>query len=366
MRFELSEEQQLIRDSVAEFLERRCPPARVRAIAEDGAAFDPELWAGLAEQRYLGVNLPESCGGMDLSPVELAVIAEEIGRACMPGPFLSTVWGAGLLRGAGRESLLADLAQGKTRVAVAHLEAGGDWDPASVRATARRDGDGWVLDGRKVCVMDAGAAEHIVATARGEDGSLLIAAVPRDARGLTVGATPGIDLTRPLGELTLERVRVSSRQVVASGESADRALAEATRTATVAACADLVGVMRWMLDATVVHAKRREQFGRPIGTFQAVQHLCADMLLLLEGSWSATYYAAWALGEREPDAARAVSIAKAYVSDAAREVGNRAHQVHGGIGFTWEHDLHLYFRRAKLGEHLFGDATYHRERVAPA
>src|SRR5581483_12026332 len=186
-----------------------------------------------------------------------------------------------------------------------------------------------------------------------------LAVVPVERRDAVIEPMRSMDATRKLYRVTFERIALD--QALRGGGDAVRA---AIDIATVALCAEMVGAMQWVLETTVAYAKTRQQFGRPIGSFQAVQHQCADMLLLTESARSATYYAAWALTERDPSAPHAVSIAKAYCSDAFREVGNRGIQVHGGIGFTWEHDLQLYYKRSKSSETLFGDPTFHRERIA--
>ena len=212
-------------------------------------------------------------------------------------------------------------------------------------------------------VPDAAAADFLVCAARrGPDVGLFI--VPRGARGLTVSPLPAIDETRKLYQVAFEDVPVAEDDFLAIGDSARAALERALAVATVALAAEMVGGMQRVMEIAVEYAKARKQFGKPIGQFQAVQHLCADMLLLTESSRSAAYYAAWALQERAPEADVAVSIAKAYASDAYREVGNRGIQVQGGMGFTWENNVHLYYKRAKASELMFGDATYHRERIA--
>jgi alkylation response protein AidB-like acyl-CoA dehydrogenase len=249
------------------------------------------------------------------------------------------------------------------KATVALLEEGASWEPEGVKLRAEREGGHISLTGRKLFVPDAAAADVIVCVAR--DGeSLLLVPIERGAEGLSVRQTPAMDATRKLYEVVFEGVRVDESEVLGADGDAHAALGGALDAATAVLCAEMVGGMQWVLDATVEYAKTRQQFGRVIGSFQAVQHMCADMLLLTESARSAAYYAAWALAEDDPQARVAVSVAKAYCSDACREVANRGVQVHGGIGFTWEHDLHLYYKRAKSSETLFGDAAFHRERIA--
>jgi alkylation response protein AidB-like acyl-CoA dehydrogenase len=222
-----------------------------------------------------------------------------------------------------------------------------------------------VLNGRKLFVNDADVADFLLVAARVE-GELAIAAVGRRAAGVEVRAMPALDLTRPLYAVTFGNAVVDGDAILATGVRARTALEWAMKVGTVAIVAEMVGGMQRVLEQTVEYAKARKQFGVPIGQFQAVQHLCADMLLLTESSRSAAYYAAWALANSHTEAGTAVSVAKTYASDAYREVGNRGIQVHGGMGFTWENDLHLYYRRAKSSENAFGDGSYHRERIARA
>jgi len=374
MNFDLSDEQKLLQESARRFLARHCEMPRVRELMETETAVDESLWKAAADQGWPGMTLPEADGGLGLGLMELAVVFEEIGRACAPGPFLSTLWAATLIAesrdNAEPIELLGQLASGSTRATVALLESDASWDLAHVAQETVAGDDDFRMNGRKTCVMDAGSADHLVVASR-LHGDLVLCVVPTKADGVTVTPTPGIDLTRRLCQVDFENVTVDRGAVLARGDRARDALARSMSVGAVAACADLVGGMDRVLETSVEYVKTRKQFGQLIGSFQAVQHQCSDMLLMLESSRSATYFAAWAAspahgpaGDRDPDCDRAVSIAKAYCSDAGREVGNRAIQVHGGIGFTWEYDLHLYYRRAKASELMFGDATFHREAIA--
>jgi alkylation response protein AidB-like acyl-CoA dehydrogenase len=364
MEFDLSKPQKLLQRSARDFFARACPPKRVRELMATDTALDPELWSAVADQGWLGVHLDESCGGLGLGAVELAVVADEMGRACFPGPFLGTVWAATLVAAAGGKSKYAEpLATGETKGAVALFEPDCGWNPDELQLKATPDAGGFKLSGRKAFVRDAPTADLLVCAARSDKGPLL-AAVPAAAAGVKVTATPGIDATRKLGNVDFEQVSVGGDDVLAVGKAAEETLARSIDVATLCACADMLGGMQWIIEHAVEYAKTRQQFGRSIGTFQAVQHMCADMLVWCESSRSATYYAAWTLDAEPDEAARAVAIAKAYASDASREVANRGVQVHGGIGFTWEHDLQLYYKRCKASEVLCGDAAFHRERLA--
>ncbi len=367
MDFDLSKPQKLLKDSAREFLARECQPERVRELMATATAHDDKLWQSIADQGWTALVIPEEHGGLGLGLVEMAVVAEEMGRACLPGAFLSTLTASALIERAGtpeqRAKYLAPIAAGELKATVAFLEEGASWDVDGVKLEAKRGGGNFSVTGRKLFVSDAGVADLLICVARDGD-SLALLPVERGADGLNIKPMPSMDGTRKIYEVAFDGVAVAERDALGADGDAPGALRGALEVAIVALCAEMVGGMQWVLDTTVEYAKTRQQFGRPIGSFQAVQHQCADMLLLTESSRSAAYYAAWALTEGDPAASGAVSIAKAYCSDAYREVGNRGVQVHGGIGFTWEHDLQLYYKRSKSSETLFGDATFHRERIA--
>jgi len=353
MQFGLNESQEFLRDSARKFFAGECPISEVRRLMDTDTAFDAKLWAKLAEQGYTGIIFPEEFGGVGLGVVELVLLMEEAGRALLPGPYFSTVVMAGSLLDAlatkeKKKKYLAPICRGEARCAVAFFEPEGSWDVSDVRVTEVNG----KLKGEKLFVPDAAVAHWIIVVAR--NGVFL---VDSKARGLQIQPMLGMDLTRKLYSVRFDDV--SGEKL---GETAD--VAGPRGIATVALAAEMVGGMQRTLDITVEYAKTRKQFGKPIGSFQAVQHQCADMYLETESARSAVYYAAWALQHHAPDAAAAVSIAKLCASDASRTVGNRGIQVHGGMGFTWENDLHLYYRRAKASETAFGDATFHRERLA--
>jgi len=367
MDFDLSKPQKLLKHSAREFFARECKLDRVRELMETDTAHDDKLWQSIADQGWTGLVVPEEHGGLGLGLVELAVVAEEMGRACLPGAFLSTLTAAALVERAGsvaqRAKYLEPIAAGELKATVAFLEEGASWEVDEIKLKATREGGNFQLSGRKLFVPDAGIADLLICVARDGDGLALLP-VERGAEGLSIKAMPSMDGTRKLHEVAFESVMVAEADVFGADGDARGALRGALEVGCVALCAEMVGGMQWVLETTVEYAKTRQQFGRAIGSFQAVQHQCADMLLMTESARSATYYAAWALTEGDPSASVAVSIAKAYCSDAYREVGNRGIQVHGGIGFTWEHDLQLYYKRSKSSETLFGDATFHRERIA--
>ncbi|HEX8137055.1 MAG TPA: acyl-CoA dehydrogenase family protein [Pyrinomonadaceae bacterium] len=368
MDFELSKPQKLLKESARQFFVRECGPERVRALMETADAHDDGLWQAMAEQGWTGLLVAEEHGGLGLGLVEMAAVAEEMGRACLPGPFLSTLLAATLIERAGnaeqREKYLGPIASGELKATVALLEESVSWEAGSVRLAASRSGGGnFSVTGRKLFVSDAEASDLLICVAR-EGDALVLLPVERGAAGLFVKPMPSMDWTRKVYEVSFESVAVAGTDAFGADGETEGALRAALEVATAALCAEMVGGMQWVLDTTVEYAKTRQQFGRAIGSFQAVQHQCADMLLMTESARSAAYYAAWALTENDSTARVALSVAKAYCSDAYREVCNRGVQVHGGIGFTWEHDLQLYYKRSKSSETLFGDATFHRERIA--
>jgi alkylation response protein AidB-like acyl-CoA dehydrogenase len=366
MDFDLSKPQELLRESAREVFARQCPMERVRVLMAGASGLDEEIWSTMADQGWLGMHLPESAGGLGLGLVELAIIAAEMGRACVPGPFLATLWAATLLAHADSpvaQRSLGPIMDGKLRATTAFLEPGGGWHPDDVQLRVESTGKTYRISGRKIWVLDAADAALIVCVGRADDRVLILPVHP-DTPGVTLTATPSLDPTRKLYQIDFADVTVPAGDVLASGAHAGAAVARAQQVATVVVAAELVGVAQKVLEMSVEYARTRQQFGRTIGSFQAVQHQCADMLLRAESARSAVYYAAWALSAEAPDAPRALAVAKAYASDAAREVCHHGIQVHGGIGFTWEHDLHLYLKRARSGEALFGDADFHREEIA--
>ncbi len=368
MHFDLSESQQLLKNTARKFWQAECPLAEARRRMEAPGACDAALWKKIAEQGWTGVLFPEEFDGLGLGMVEMAVLMEEMGRALAPVPYLATVLMAGtLLDRAGtpaqKRRWLGPICRGEARATVALLEAAASWDPDGVSLAADKSAPGFTVNGAKLFVANAEEADSLICGAR-IDGELALLVIDRRSKGLTVEPMPAIDLTRQLYAVKLDHVEVPAENILATGAAARQALDAMLETATAGLAAEMVGGMQRVLEISVEYAKTRKQFGKPIGQFQAVQHMCADMLLAAEGSRSAAYYAAWAIESGAPQAALAVSVAKAYAGDAYRETGNRGIQVHGGMGFTWENDVHLYYRRAKASDLLFGDSSYHREKVA--
>ncbi len=364
MDFELSDDQRALQDAASTLLDDRCPTTRVREVADGTGQLDDLLWSAMAEQGWLAVELPEAAGGLGLGLVETVVLCEQLGRHLAPVPFLGTV-----LTGVALASAVADGAIDPTtplgEVAVGtwiEQLAAGDavgavaWSRRPEAVTARPDVDGgWTLSGRTDLVVYGPSADVVVVFAEAEGSPALFALAPLGPERPT--AEPAMDRTRSVGWLAL-----ADRRALRLG-GADRAGDLLDRAAT-ASSAEMLGAADRVLEMTVAYAKDRVQFGRPIGGFQAVKHRCADMLVDVEGMRSATYYAAWAVGAADPDARAAASVAKVWCSDAARRVMASGLQVHGGIGFTWEHDLHLFLKRSQLDQMSFGDAGLHRERLA--
>jgi alkylation response protein AidB-like acyl-CoA dehydrogenase len=360
MQFGLTETQQMLKNAARSFFPAECPIAEVRRLMETDGAYDEGLWRKIAEHGWTGILFDEESGGMGLGLVEMAVAAEEMGRALLPGPYFSTVFVAGALLNAlpHRRDQLQAISEGRARATLALLEESASWETGGVEM-ALRNGR---LSGTKLLVPDAATADLLLCVAR-SGGEVVVAQVCNSARGVSIRRMPSIDRTRQLYSVEFDQ---APAEVLARGDQAQAALDRAMDIATVALVAEMVGGMQRIMELSVEYVKTRKQFGKVIGQFQSVQHQCADMLLLTESSRSAAYYAAWALNQGAADARTAVSVAKAYASDAYREVGNRGIQVHGGMGFTWENDIHLYYRRAKASEIAFGDAAFHRERIAGA
>jgi alkylation response protein AidB-like acyl-CoA dehydrogenase len=374
MDFGFSEEQELLRSTARKFLENECTSQFVRTVMETEEGTTPEFWAKLAEQGWLGLIYPEAYGGAGLGLVDLVVLLEEMGRAVMPGPYFSSVLLGGLAilkagTDAQKKEWLPRIAAGEAKVTLAWTEPNARWDAAGVTVTATDAGGRFTLSGTKLFVHDAHTADALVvaartAQARAPEEGISLFLVPASASGLDVKLLPTMDQTRKLCEVTLTNVGVGADALLGEQDRGWIPLSRVIDEATVGLCAEMCGGAQRVLDMTTQYAKIRVAFGRPIGAYQGVKHRAADMLVDVENAKSITYYAAWAVDEGVPEATLAVSMAKAYVSDAYRKVSAAGIQLHGGIGFTWEHDLHLYFKRAKGSEFTFGDATHHRERVA--
>jgi len=371
--FAFSQEQEMLRRSAREFLAKECSPKVVRRLMESADGYDQALWKKIADLGWTALGIPEEYGGVGTF-LDLVVVLEEAGRALLPGPFFSTMGLAvPALVEAGTEAqkkeVLSAIAAGSARATLAFTEPSGRWDAGSIGLTAKQSGGGWRLDGVKVFVPDVEAADYIVVVARtrgeGEEGVTLFL-VQDKPEGMALRPLETLDMTRRWSEIRFDGVQLGADAVMGAPDKAWPRLKRALEWATSALCAEMVGGVQKVLETSTEYAKTRHQFGKPIGIYQAVSHKLADMLVLSESGRSATYYAAWTVDADAPDRSLASSMAKAYVSDAYRKVAGDGIQVHGGIGFTWEHDMHLYFKRAKSSEVTLGDATFHRELVAQA
>jgi alkylation response protein AidB-like acyl-CoA dehydrogenase len=347
MDFELSDDQLALREGARELLDGRAPMDRVRNVVDAGGGVDAELWKAMVGQGWTAVELPEARGGLGLGTVEIAVLLEEVGRRVAPAPFLPTVLALGALERAGEHEWVDRLLEGEGTGCVA-------WSARADAVGAAHDGSGWQLNGRAGPVVYAPSADVAIVVAAEAEGPALfaldLAQLGRPAR------EPALDQTRELGWLDL-----TGAGAVRLGDA--RAVDQLLDRAAAGASAEMLGGAARALDMAVEYAKDRVQFGRPIGSFQAVKHRCADMLVDVEGMRSTAYWAAWCIGAGDPDASIAASTAKIWCSDAAKRVMSSALQVHGGIGFTWEHDLHLFLKRSQLDQVSFGDASYHRQRL---
>jgi alkylation response protein AidB-like acyl-CoA dehydrogenase len=364
--FAFSEEQEELRRSVRRFLDDKSPISEVRRLMETTEGYDPAVWAQMGSQLGLqGLAIPEEHGGSGFTYVELIVVLEEMGRSLLCAPYFSTVaLAANAILSSGddaaKKELLPGIASGDTIATLGFTEDNGRWDEGGIATTATRAGDGWTLDGHKMFVLDGHVANLLVVAARTPAG-LSLFAVDGNAPGLTRTPLATMDQTRKQARLELSGT--PARLIGADGGAA-AGLSKTLDLAAVALAAEQVGGAQRCLDMSVEYAKQRVQFGRPIGSFQAIKHKCADMLLEVESAKSAAYYAGWAAAEASDELPVVASLAKAYCSDAYFHAAAENIQIHGGIGFTWEHDAHLYFKRAKSSELLLGDPTYHRELLA--
>jgi alkylation response protein AidB-like acyl-CoA dehydrogenase len=366
MNFAFTDEQDELRKIVRSFLEAKSPESAVREQMETERGYDDAVWAQMAEQMGLqGLHIPEEYGGSGFSYVELGIVLEEMGRALLCAPFFSTVvLAANTLLHCGDEAAKKDylpgIASGETVATVAFTEPSGKWDESGIEMEATAAGDGHTLTGTKMYVLDGRVADLILVAARTPAGVSLFA-VDGEVEGLTRTPLSTMDQTRK--QAKLEFANTPARLIEIEGIGWD-VLAKVLDLVAVGLAAEQVGGAQKVLEMAVEYAKVRVQFGRPIGSFQAIKHKCADMLLEVESAKSAAYYGMWCAAEMDDELPSVASLAKAYCSEAYFHAAAENIQIHGGIGFTWEHPAHLYFKRAKSSELLFGDPTYHRELLA--
>jgi alkylation response protein AidB-like acyl-CoA dehydrogenase len=368
MDFGLSDDQEALQRAAREFLARECPPALVRETAKTADGVPRALYAKMAELGWMGLVVPETDGGLGLGTLELALVCEELGRAAAPGPFLGTqLVIAALLRAgskAQRRRWLPALLAGERFGALAYLEESDRHDADGIALAARRTRDGWRLDGTKLFVVGLPGADVLVVAARSGRRGISLFLVETAASGVRVRPAETIDVTRRVGEVRLRDVALERDALLGKEGAAWPVLARLLDLGAIGIAADSLGGAERTLEMAVEYSKVRQQFGRPIGSFQALKHMAAEMVADVEPARSLVWFAAYAFDGRPHEAARAAAIAKARLGDVYSRTVNRSVQMHGGIGFTWEHDLQLWFKRAAWNEIAFGDPTFHRERLA--
>ena len=365
----LNEAQQMLKNSAQEFLEAECPDTYVREMEEDENGYTTEMWQKLAEQGWLGLIIPEKYGGVELEFQDLTILLEEMGRFMLPGPYFSNVVLGGMsIMDSGTEEqkqeYLPRIAEGQIIVTLALNEPSGRWDPEGIELTAIETEGKYALNGTKLFVPNAHISDYIVVVARTGDGeddiSLFI--LPSQSNGVNQTLLKTIASDRQ-SEVTFDNVELPASSLLGEKNRGWQTIEKVLKWGAIGKCAEMSGGGQSVLDMTVEYAKQRTQFGRPIGTFQAIQHHCANMATDVEGAKFITYQAAWMLSEGLP-ADREVAMAKAWVSDAYKRVCALGHQSHGAIGFTKEHNMQLYSRRAKAAELAFGDSDLHLDKVA--
>ena len=365
----LSEIQQMLKNSAREFLAQECPLTLVREMEAEERGYTPELWRQLAGLGWTGVAFPEQYGGTGGDFLDLAVLLEETGRALLPGPFFASVVLGGLTvldagTAAQKQDILPGLCSGQLLLTLALTEASATYEPWGIATTATREGGAFRIDGAKLFVPQAHTADLLLVAARTTESAdpaqgLTLFLIPANAAGLTINPLTTISADRQC-EVILEGVQAPAAAVLGAVDGGWPIIQRALQRAVAGQCLEMLGGAEAVLEMTVEYAKQRTQFGRPVGTFQAVQHHCANMATDVEGCRHIAYQAAWKIASGEP-ADREVAMAKAWVSSAYQRVCNLAHQCHGAIGFTKEHDLQLYTRRAKVQELSYGDANWHKE-----
>jgi alkylation response protein AidB-like acyl-CoA dehydrogenase len=368
IQFAFTDEQEQFREAIRRFLQEKSPSTEVRRLMDTTEGYDPEIWRQLSDQLALpGIHIPEQYGGAGFGMVELCIVTEEMGRALLCAPYFSTaVLATNAILNAGTEaqqsSLLPDLASGTRLAALAVTEPSGQWDSQSIELVATPVAEGFLLDGAKSYVVDGHVADLLIVAGRvagtvGRDG-LALFTVSADAAGVARSLLPSMDPTRKLARIDFDSVQA---QRLGDGEDDATALDRTLDQAAIALANEMVGGAQALFDSAVDYAKLRVQFGRTIGSFQAIKHKCADMLLELELAKSAAYYAAQAAATDDPEWPALACLAKAAASETYLHIAAETIQIHGGIGFTWENDTHLWFKRAKSSEVFLGEPHYHRE-----
>ena len=367
-----SEEQEMLKKMARDFLTDKFPKTAVKEIEESELGYSPEIWKEMAELGWMGLVLPEKYGGAEMTFLDLAMLLEEMGRACLPGPYFSTVVLGGLpILDAGSEEqkqeYLPKIANGEAIFTLALTESSARYHAAAIEVKAAADNDAYILNGTKLFVPDANVADYMLVVARTDEKS-------RGEDGITIfivdAKNPGISCTvlktianDKLCEVVFNQVRVPKGNILGQLNQGWSAVKKIIERAAVGKCCEMVGCIQQALDMTVDYAKERKQYDRPIGSFQVIQHYCVDMITDVEGTRLSAYQTAWMISEGLP-CTQEVAIAKAWAGEACQRVMALAHQIHGAIGVTIDHDLQYYTRRAKAAEVTFGDASFYREIVA--
>jgi alkylation response protein AidB-like acyl-CoA dehydrogenase len=367
---ELSDDQRQLQDSVRSVLQRECPPSLVRGVIEEGKGTE-ELWARMVELDWPALTVPEAYGGIGLGFVEAAVVAEEMGRAVAPAPFLATATQfVPAVRAAGDDDqgrrFLGAVATSGVVGTLAVAEPSGSWDVADIATTAERHGGSWILQGEKAFVFDGARADELVVAARlvgtrGDDGIGLFVVPQSDVRSQPMR---DLDASRQYANVTLDAVRVEAERVLGEPGSLGPLVRRVVDEATAAVAAEMVGTCQSIFDIVHTYVGEREQFGVKIGSFQAIKHKLANMFVALESARATTYFAALTVAEDDDRQALAIATAKASVADCQKLLALEGIQCLGGIGYTWEHDMHMYIKRVKTSSAMFGSGAFHRARVA--
>lgn len=370
MDLSFSEEQEMLRKMARDFFANKCPKSLVREMAEDDKGYTPELWKEMASLGWMGLAIPEQCGGMG-SFFDLCILLEEMGRACLPGPFVSGAVGGFTILEAGskeqKKKWLPLIAQGEIIVTLALTEPSACFTPDGIEVAATVAGDAFVIEGTKLFVPDANVAHYLIVATRTDKGvnpeaGISLFMIDAKTPGIAISVLKTIAGDKQC-EVVFDKVKVPASAMLGARGKGWIYIHKVLQKAAIGMCAQMVGGAQQVLEMTIQYAKERVQFDKPIGSFQAVQHHCANMVTDVNTCWLMTYQAAWMLSEGMP-CAEEVAMAKAWTSEAFRRVSSLGHQIHGGIGFTEDHDMPLYSKRAKAWELAFGDADFHREAVA--
>jgi alkylation response protein AidB-like acyl-CoA dehydrogenase len=374
MEFGLTEEQEMLKTSARDFLEKECTRNHVRAMMKDEIGYSPELWKKMAELGWLGLAFPSQYGGGDGTFRDLTILCEEMGRTLLPSPFISTVvLGSLPILFAGtdkqRQDFLPKIIAGEMTIALAVLEEDGDFWPSGINLRADKRGNEYLLNGTKLFVWDAKAADYLLCAARTKRGpnpeeGITLFLVDAKEWGMYMTPLDNVDVLRKQYEVVLTNVPVSVDNIIGELHNGWPVLKKMSLYANAALCAEMVGGCEKVLEMTVSYAKERIAYGVPIGSFQVIKHKCADMLSGNEYARSLMEWAALALSEDAPEAPVAVSMAKIYCGNVGKMVCDEGIQIHGGLGYTWDHDMHLYFKRVRASDTAFGDGNYHSELVA--